>query len=119
MTVFLYLAAFVLMATGTSIGERLSRGSLTERAGHTPLYQAFVTISLLATFGWFVYGFFLSWWLPLVGVVAYALLGAALIFLTFRSPRARFIAALFVASGLALGVALLAGAGMSSDSQLH
>ena len=108
MNELMYVTAFVLMGAGASIGDKLDRGHIVNRPLNPVPLRAITGGAGLAAIGWFIYGFFpFSWWLPLVAVVAFAVIGAFIIVHSLRSHHAPLFGMLWSVLGLAVALGVL------------
>jgi hypothetical protein len=104
----LYLTAFVLLAAGASIGDKIDRGHIVNQPLNPIPLRVFTGAAGLAGIAWFVYGFFFfTWWLPIAGIIAFVFIGSFIIFHALRSYRAPLIGMLASVAGFALAVCVL------------
>jgi hypothetical protein len=103
-----YVAAFVLMSIGASIGDRVDRSSAIDRPLNPKPLRVVSSVAGLAAIGFFIYGFFpFAWWLPFLALIAFASFGAFLIVFSMRSTHAPLISIISSAMGLILSALVL------------
>lgn len=101
----LYVVAFVLLGISASIGHRIDSGYAVNRPMNPRPLQVVSGMAAILGAVLFIVGFFkFAWWLPIIGVAAFATLGAALMITAARAIPAPFIG---LSSGLAGGVLFL------------
>ena len=108
MSAILYVIAFVLLGAGASIGDKIDRGSIVDQPLDPGPLRAITSAAGLAAIAWFIYGFFpFSWWLPLIGIATFAVVGAFIIFHALRSYHAPLVGMIMSVLGFALAIGVV------------
>lgn len=103
-----YVVAFVLMAIGASVGDKVDRGPVIDRPLNPVPLRVVTGVTGLAGIGWLVFGFFpFSWWLPFLALIAFTSLGALITVYSTRSRHAPLISIISSFLGLAIAVIVL------------
>ena len=67
---FLYVLALFLLGCGSHMSHKILSGPLVDRPMNPVVLFAISVIATVAWLAWFLHGFWIAWWLPLVGLVA-------------------------------------------------
>lgn len=99
----LFLAAFVVLATSGHLGGKIVQGYIVNQPRDPRILDAICGFASLASIGFFIWGFFrFSWWVPLLGLPIFAVVGAWITIKAQESHDPPAIAMLLVLIGIAL-----------------
>jgi hypothetical protein len=105
MAELLFVSALVMLGVGASLGQRVEAGILVDRPRNMGLLRFSTGIAGLLGIAQFIWGFFaFAWWLPLLGLIGFMLIGGRLTHLSLRSTATPGLAILFSLVGIALAM---------------
>lgn len=104
----LYILPLVLLTCGCNMGQKILSGPRVDQPLNPIVLSIINLIATLALYAWFIRGFWIAWWLPLVGIVGSGFV-AGLVngFFRIRYPLAAVQASMLISM---LGIGALIGA---------
>lgn len=85
----IYLICLVLLGAASIIGQRIDQGPRFSRPGNPAPLKIMSGLAGIVSLGLLIWGFFaFSWWLPLVGMLAVAIVGGIIAGLILRKDFA-------------------------------
>jgi hypothetical protein len=94
----LYLFVLLTLGLGSYLGDKIMKGSVVDQPLNPIPLQVITAIGSLAWLGWLVRGFWINWWIPLVGLAgsgAIAGIGVALCARSHKAPLISMMISLF------------------------